>query len=111
MKDDHIEKYRQWVSTNFESDVKEQLFDIYKESMHEGQNDAGRISKTIAKASTLFARLSADQERTARKLFYLTWALLVVTVALFAYTVFLYKDSHTLLQHEQTAAQHEAHKP
>ena len=49
MNDDSPEKYRQWVAANFDSDIKDQLFDIYKEALHEDQNDAGRIAKTLAK--------------------------------------------------------------
>ena len=82
MSDDTPEKYRKWVADNFASDPKEQLFDIYKEALYEHQNDAGRIAKTIAKASTLIARLSSDQERLTHenlkmqaKVVKLTWAL------------------------------------
>ena len=103
MEDESPGKYRQWVAANFDSDVKEQLFDIYKESMYENQGDAGRIAKTIAKASTLFARLSHDQEKVARWLIGLTIALLLFTVALLVFTVCLYKDTHALLKHEEAA--------
>lgn len=107
MEDESPEKYRQWVATNFDSDPKEQLFDIYKESMYEHQNDAGRIAKTIAKASTLFARLSQDQERVARKLLLLTVALLVFTAALLVFTYELYKDTHLQIQRDH-AQKHDA---
>jgi hypothetical protein len=82
MNDESPEKYRQWVTDNLKSDIQEQLFDIYKESMYEHQNDAGRISKTIAKASTLMARLSADQAIAAKRLERFTIALTILTVAL-----------------------------
>ena len=88
MNDESPEKYRQWVATNFDSDIKEQLFDIYKESMHDAkddpcdQNGAARISKTIAKACTLMARLSADQAKAARKIEVLTYVLIALTAIL-----------------------------
>jgi hypothetical protein len=87
MNDESPEKYRQWVTHNLKSDIPEQLFDIYKESMYENQNDAGRISKTIAKASTLMARLSADQAVAAKRLERFTVWLISLTVVLIGVAV------------------------
>ena len=106
MNDEAPEKYRRWVADNFASDVKEQLFDIYKESLYDDQDGSARIAKTIAKACTLMARLSADQERTAKKIVRLTWGLIGLTVALLAFTVYLYKDTHLLVEREQAASSH-----
>jgi len=95
MSDESPEKYRQWVATNFDSDIREQLFDIYKESLYDAKNDpsdqngAGRISKTIAKASTLMARLSADQEKIAVRMERHTVAIRRLTVWLVVLTFVL----------------------
>ncbi len=111
MDNESPEKYRKWVAADFDSDPKDLLFEIYKESLYEEQNDAGRISKTIAKASTLFARLSADQERIARRLLCLTWALVALTFALLVFTVYLYKDTHLLIQREQATVPQDTRTP
>ncbi len=110
MNDESPENYRQWVATNYNSDIKEQLYDIYKESLYyakddpSDQNGAGRISKTIAKASTLMARLSHDQERIHSSIRFFTIWLFVITVVLafltsiLAYDVvqrFCHKDAPT----------------
>jgi hypothetical protein len=114
---DDTEKYRKWVDDNFASDAKEQLFDIYKEALYDATNDpsdqngAGRISKTIAKASTLLARLVHDQEKTAKKLLYLTWALAGLTFVLLLFTVALYYDTHKLVEHENLNEHRELQKP
>src|SRR5687767_5037195 len=78
MKDEPFDEYRQWVASNYGSDVKEQLFDIYKEAMHADQDPHGRVAKTIAKACTLMARLSHDQERVHRSIRRLTKWLVVL---------------------------------
>ena len=110
MNDESPEKYRQWVATNFDGDIKEQLFDIYKEAMHEPQNDAARISKTMAKTATLMARLSRDQERTARRLVFLTWTLVGLTFVLLIFTMYLYTDTHSLAEREKSAQKQEMHE-
>ena len=105
MSDDSPEKYRKWVADNFASDPKEQLFDIYKEAMYENQGDAGRISKTIAKACTLFARLSSDVERVHRSIRCWTISLFSITAVLIGLTVVLIYYTAKLVQNEQKANQ------
>jgi hypothetical protein len=99
------------VDIDFDRPPKELLTEIYKEATNENQKPDARIAKTVAKASTLFARLSADQERIARKLIYLTVALVFLTAALLMFAVYLYKDTHFQIQREQTAAPHEEKHP
>lgn len=99
------------VDIDFDRPPKELLAEIYKEATYENQKPDARIAKTLAKCSTLFARLSADQEKIARNLIYLTVALVVLTTAIFVFTVYLYKDTHFQIQREQTAAPHEEKNP
>jgi len=89
MQDEAPEKYRKWVADNFSSDPKEQLFDIYKESLYDDQDGSARIAKTIAKACTLFARLSHDQAVTAERMEKHTVAIRKLTVGLYIFTAVL----------------------
>lgn len=102
MEDESPGKYRQWVAANFDSDVKEQLFDIYKESIRESRRCRPHCQNHRESVYS-FARLSHDQEKVARWLIGLTIALLLFTVALLVFTVCLYKDTHALLKHEEAA--------
>jgi hypothetical protein len=92
------------VDIDLDRPPKELLAEIYKEATNENQKPDARIAKTAAKASALFARLSADQERIARRLIYLTVALVALTATLLVFTIYLYKDTHFQIQREQTAA-------
>ena len=109
------DQYRKWVEDNYSSPIKEQLFDIYKESLYQPEkptpeDNAARIAKTIAKACTLMARLSADQERTAKKIVWLTWVLAALTFALLAFTVALYEDAHFQTKRDQVEQHTDAQK-
>jgi hypothetical protein len=92
-------------------DPKEFLSEIYKEATNGNQHPANQIGKTLAKCSALFVRLSADQERIAKQLVSLTWALVGFTVALLVFTLYLYKDTHTLIKREQQTSRAQASHP
>ena len=64
-------------------DPKEFLPEIYREASNAAQDPDARISKTLAKCSALFVRLSDDQARAARRLDVFTRWLIALTVALF----------------------------
>src|SRR5438874_2129522 len=55
-------------------DPKEFLPQIYREASNAAQDPDARISKTLAKCSALFVRLSDEQARSARRLdLYTRW--------------------------------------
>jgi hypothetical protein len=95
------DEYRAWVATDFKRDPHDLIFEIYKEALNEKQESAGRISKTVAKASTLLARLSADQERVHRGIRAWTISLFVLTAVLTVFTGVLIYYTAKLVQHEQ----------
>jgi len=92
-------------------DPKEFLREIYKEAYNAKQDPDARISKVLGKCSALFSRLSADQEKIAKKLVYLTWALVALTTVLLFFTIVLYKDTHQLTQHENLIGNNGVQKP
>jgi len=63
---------------------KEFLPEIYREASNAAQDPDARISKTLAKCSALFVRLSNEQAKTAHRLDVYTRWLIVLTVALLA---------------------------
>ena len=117
--DDDTKRGREWddrqcdefATFDANRDPKEFLPHIYREASNGNQHPANQIAKTLSKCSALFVRLSADQEKTARRLIYLTWALVAMTAALLIFTIYLYKDTHLLIQREKPTTEHEAKKP
>ncbi len=65
----------------------ELLLRIYRESLRTAQGDGGRISKTIGKACVLLARISREQDQTARKLVCLGWLTFGISVVLLIVTL------------------------
>ncbi|PYV69487.1 MAG: hypothetical protein DMG96_33810 [Acidobacteria bacterium] len=63
-------------------DPKEFLPQIYREASNAAQDPDARISKTLAKCSALFVRLSDEQVRSARRLDLYTRWLIGLTVEL-----------------------------
>ena len=79
------------------------LREIYKEANNSQQDPDARISKVLGKCSALFVRLSADQQRAARKLEKLTWVLIVLPAAITLLTVILCYDVYEKRQHDNAA--------
>src|SRR3989442_8435168 len=105
------EEYRALVATDFERDPKDLLFEIYKEALNAEQESAGRISKTMAKASTLFARLSADLKRVHRSIRRLTIWLVLLTVAISILTIPLAYHAYLVIKEHHEATKNTTTNP
>jgi hypothetical protein len=54
------------IDDDYTKPMPELLHEIYRESLNTKQGDGGRIAKTIAKACTLLARISSEQDKVAK---------------------------------------------
>jgi len=69
-------------------DAKEFLPEIYREPSNAAQDPDARISKTLAKCSALFVRLSEEQATLAHRIdFYTRWLIVLTVMLVHAYKV------------------------
>lgn len=81
------EQAKQFALFDSARDPKKFLPEIYREASNAAQDPDARISKTLAKCSALFVRLSDDQSKAAHRLDQYTRWLIALTVALFIVAV------------------------
>ena len=77
-----VEQAAEFALFDASRDPKEFLPQIYREASNAAQDPDARISKTLAKCSALFVRLSDEQAKSARRLDLYTRWLIGLTVAL-----------------------------
>jgi len=94
------------VTLDLQRKTDDLLLEIYKEATNGAQDQDARISKTVAKASTLFARMSADLEQVHRDIRRLTRWLVALTIAICILTLPLAYDAYLRIKQHYTDAQH-----
>jgi|SRR6516162_9913887 len=80
------EQAKEFALLDASRDPKEFLPQIYREASNAAQDPDARISKTLAKCSALFVRLSDEQAKAAHRLDLFTRWLIALTVALIVLT-------------------------
>jgi hypothetical protein len=82
------EQARKFALFDASRDSREFLPEIYREASNADQDPDARISKTLAKCSALFVKLSDEQAKAAHRLDVFTRWLIALTVALIVLTAF-----------------------
>jgi hypothetical protein len=89
------EQAKEFALFDASRDPREFLPEIYREASNADQDPDARISKTLAKCSALFVKLSDEQAKAAHRLDVFTRWLIALTVALIVLTAFqTYKVFH-----------------
>jgi hypothetical protein len=86
------------------------LADLKKMEGTHSQHPSVLITPLIRTAE-LHAKITKINEASARKVVFLTWALIALTAALLAFTIALYQDTHAQIQRDSLTKQHEAQHP